>query len=99
MTTKLNEEEVGCRLSFGRDGRVLSENQVARTTGTSVIVLGLFEALPVRRGEFVRTIKKHYQKMVRTLQSYAIIAAGVRIVVTNIEKVSEKFISDMHFSR
>lgn len=89
MTTKLDDEEVGCRINFGRDGRILSEDQMARTTGTSVIVNGLFEALPVRRGEFVRTIKKHYQKMVRTLQSYALIAAGVRLVVTNIEKVRE----------
>ena len=89
MTTKLDDEEVGCRINFGRDGRILSEDQMARTTGTSVIVNGLFEALPVRRGEFVRTIKKHYQKMVRTLQSYALIAAGVRLVVTNVEKVRE----------
>ena len=89
MTTKLDDEEVGCRINFGRVGRIRSEDQMARTTGTSVIVNGLFEALPVRRGEFVRTIKKHYQKMVRTLQSYALIAAGVRLVVTNVEKVRE----------
>lgn len=87
VTTKLDSEEVGCRIVFGRNGNIISETQVARTTGTTVLVTNLFEALPVRRGEFLRTIKKQFQKMVKVLQSYAIIAVGVRIVVTNVGKV------------
>jgi DNA mismatch repair ATPase MutL len=87
VTTKLDSEEVGCRIIFGRNGNIISATQVARTTGTTVLVTNLFEALPVRRGEFLRTIKKQFQKMVKVLQSYAIIAVGVRIVVTNVGKV------------
>jgi DNA mismatch repair ATPase MutL len=87
VTTKLDSEGVGCRIIFGRNGNIVSETQVARTTGTTVLVTNLFEALPVRRGEFLRTIKKQFQKMVKVLQSYAIIAVGVRIVVTNVGKV------------
>ena len=87
MTTKLESQEVGCRLNFGTNGSVVSETQVARTTGTTVMVTNLFEALPVRRGEFLRSIKKQYQKMIKVLQSYAIIAVGVRIIVTNTGKV------------
>lgn len=87
VTTKLDSEGVGCRIVFGRNGNIISETQVARTTGTTVLVTNLFEALPVRRGEFLRTIKKQFQKMVKVLQSYAIIAVGVRIVVTNVGKV------------
>ena len=87
MTTKLATEQVGCRLIFGRDGNVISESPVARSTGTTVVVTKLFDALPVRRGEFVRSIKKQYQRAIKILQSYAMIAVGVRIVVTNLTKV------------
>jgi DNA mismatch repair protein PMS2 len=75
-------------LNFGTNGSIISEIQVARTTGTTVTGTNLFEALPVRRGEFLRSIKKQYQKMIKVLQSYAIIAVGVRILVTNAGKVS-----------
>ena len=87
MITKLESQEIGCRLNFGSNGSITSKTQIARTTGTTVIVTNLFEALPVRRGEFLRSIKKQYQKMIKVLQSYAIIAVGVRILVTNTGKV------------
>ncbi len=35
-------------------GRLISNEVVGRAVGTSVLVEGLFERLPVRRGEFVR---------------------------------------------
>ena len=87
VSTKLESQEIGCRLNFGSNGSITSKTQIARTTGTTVIVTNLFEALPVRRGEFIRSIKKQYQKMIKVLQSYAIIAVGVRILVTNTGKV------------
>lgn len=87
VITKLESQEIGCRLNFGSNGSITSKTQIARTTGTTVIVTNLFEALPVRRGEFLRSIKKQYQKMIKVLQSYAIIAVGVRILVTNTGKV------------
>ena len=90
VTSKLATEEIGCRLSFDKNGNIISESQIARSTGTTVTVNKLFEILPVRRGEFLRTIKKQYQKMIKVLQSYAIIAVGVRIVVTNSGKVNQR---------
>ena len=71
VTTKQATEQIGTKLIFAKDGSVSSEQPVARSTGTTVVVNNLFEALPVRRGEFIRSIKKHYQKMVKILQSYA----------------------------
>lgn len=47
------------------------------------MVENLFEKLPVRRKDFVKSIKKHFQKMVRVVQSYALISVGVKIIVTN----------------
>jgi hypothetical protein len=42
------------RLSVRLSCRLAGRRPVARTVGTSVRVEGLFEALPVRRGDFVR---------------------------------------------
>lgn len=92
VTTKIEAEGVGSKLLFGKDGHLLSTNPTARTTGTTVVVSKLFSNLPVRRGEFIRTIKKQYQKMIKGLQSYAIIAVGVRMVVTNSGKGSNQLI-------
>ena len=92
VTTKQATEQIGTKLIFAKDGSVSSEQPVARATGTTVVVNNLFEALPVRRGEFIRSIKKHYQKMVKILQSYAIIAVGIRLVVTNIGKGSKQIV-------
>jgi DNA mismatch repair protein PMS2 len=92
VTTKIEAEGIGSRLLFGKDGHLLSTNPTARTTGTTVVVSKLFASLPVRRGEFIRTIKKQYQKMIKGLQSYAIIAVGVRMVVTNSGKGSSQMI-------
>lgn len=47
------------------------------------MVENLFEKLPVRRKDFVKSIKNHFQKMVRVVQSYALISVGVKIIVTN----------------
>lgn len=47
------------------------------------MVENLFEKLPVRRKDFVKSIRKHFQKMVRVVQSYALISVGVKIIVTN----------------
>lgn len=43
----------------------------------------MFEPLPVRRGEFRRNIKKQYNRLLRSMQAYALISIGARITVTN----------------
>ena len=51
--------------------------------GTTVSISNMFEPLPVRRGEFRRNNKKQFNKLLRTMQAYALISLGVRITVTN----------------
>ena len=84
MVTKREEDKVGTRLFFNHDGSVKSQNAVARATGTTVTIEGLFKPLPVRRKEFQRTIKSHYSKLVLVLQGYAIISTGVKISCVNV---------------
>ena len=86
VNTKKKEESVGNSLTFARNGTLISQKPVAASAGTTVIVENLFETLPVRRGEFIRSIKKQYQKLIKVLQSYAIISIGVKINVINFSK-------------
>ena len=75
----------GTALSFSpqQGGKLTAQVICARGLGTTVTVKELFARLPVRRKEFQRSAKKQYQKLVRVLQGYAIIATGVRLIVTN----------------
>ncbi len=86
IITKQGSQEIGNSLLFARNGKLVETKSTPRNTGTTVLVENLFEALPVRRSEFSRSIKKHYQKLIRILQSYAVISAGVKIVVMNFTK-------------
>ncbi len=86
IITKQGTQEIGNTLSFARNGKLLDTKPTPRNTGTTVLVENLFDALPVRRSEFSRSIKKHYQKLIRILQSYAVISVGVKIVVMNFTK-------------
>jgi DNA mismatch repair protein PMS2 len=86
IITKQGTQEIGNTLSFARNGKLLDTKSTPRNTGTTVLVENLFDALPVRRSEFSRSIKKHYQKLIRILQSYAVISVGVKIVVMNFTK-------------
>ena len=58
VTTRQAGEAVGTALTFKRDGTLASKKAVARAVGTTVLVERIFEVLPVRRGEFLRTAKK-----------------------------------------
>ena len=51
--------------------------------GTTVTVEQLFKPLPVRSKDFHKNIKKHYAKLLRILQGYAVIGAGVKLSCTN----------------
>ena len=84
ISTMQIDQAVGTLLSFEQDGTLKDKSVVARTPGTTVSVRKLFSRLPVRRSEFVRTIKKHFQKMVKIVQTYAVISVGVKIMISNV---------------
>jgi DNA mismatch repair protein PMS2 len=86
IVTKQSTQIIGSLLNFARDGKLISTKSIARSPGTTVTVDNLFEILPVRRGEFIRSIKKQYQKLIRILHSYAIISSGIKILVVNFTK-------------
>ena len=90
ITTKHTSSNLGSTLSFAKDGKLLNQKVAARSNGTTILIENLFESLPVRRSEFTRSIKKHFQKLVRILYSYAIISVGVKINLVNLTNKGSK---------
>ncbi|XP_056153006.1 mismatch repair endonuclease PMS2 [Lampris incognitus] len=75
--------QVGTKLAFDQDGRLVQRTPYPRQHGTTVSLQQLFYTLPVRHKEFQRNIKKEYTKMIHVLHSYCIISTGVRICCSN----------------
>ncbi|XP_069501736.1 mismatch repair endonuclease PMS2 isoform X2 [Ambystoma mexicanum] len=83
VSTCHKSAQIGTRLTFDHDGRIVQKMPYPRQQGTTVSVQQLFYTLPVRHREFLRNIKKEFAKMVQVLQAYCIISTGVRINCTN----------------
>ncbi|GMF17336.1 unnamed protein product [Phytophthora lilii] len=84
VCTKTKNEAVGALLEFDASGKLVKETKKARPVGTTVAVEGLFKPLAVRHKDFHRNIKKHYAKLLKVLQAYAVSCANVKICVFNI---------------
>lgn len=82
----------GTKLEFDSMGNLLRQSITSRNKGTTVQISELFQNLPVRRKEFLRTSKRQFTKSVSLLQSYAMIQDKIRITVTNITPNGKKSI-------
>ncbi|ETI30640.1 hypothetical protein, variant 3 [Phytophthora nicotianae P1569] len=71
-------------LEYDASGTLVKETKKARPVGTTVTVEELFKPLAVRYKDFKRNIKKHYAKLLKVLQAYAVSCANVKICVFNI---------------
>jgi DNA mismatch repair protein PMS2 len=71
ISTRTENEEIGQSMAFRRDGYpdLSATTDVARKVGTTVAVVKLFGALPVRRADLIKRIKFHRAKMLRLLQA------------------------------
>uniref|UniRef100_A0A3Q3R123 Mismatch repair endonuclease PMS2 n=1 Tax=Monopterus albus TaxID=43700 RepID=A0A3Q3R123_MONAL len=83
VVTCHESSQVGTKLVFDNKGHLVQQSPHPRQQGTTVSLQQLFHTLPVRHKEFQRNIKKEYSKMIHVLQSYCIIATGVRITCSN----------------
>jgi len=81
VATRTAAESTAQKLSFGRDGRldVLSIASMPRKVGTTVAVVRLLEAVPVRRADMIRRIQSQRTKLIKMMEGYAIFSKGVRI--------------------
>ena len=83
ITTRHNSENVGTKLEYDHNGKILTKTPCAREHGTTVALHNLFATLPVRHKEFLRNLKKEYCKLLQVLHAYCIISSGVRISCSN----------------
>lgn len=83
IITRTAKDISGTHLTFSRTGVIVSNRSVARSVGTTIQISKLFGTLPVRRREFLRTIRRQYSQLLTLLQEYAIISAHVRFLVSN----------------
>lgn len=85
VVTRTADEPVGHRLVYDRAGRLVSDAPAARAVGTTVTLTDLFAPLPVRRKDFLKTLARHYDGLLRALEAYALRAVGgKRLLVSNL---------------
>ena len=81
ITALADEAPKGKRLDFESSGKLKSATVVAAQKGTTAVVEGLFEQLPVRKKELTKNIKKEYGKVLGLLHAYALIGVNVKFTV------------------
>ncbi len=71
VATRTEKDDLGQRFEFRRDGYMDPNTivDVARKVGTTVAVVKLFGALPVRRADLKKRIKVQRAKLIRMIQS------------------------------
>ncbi|KAF8941826.1 hypothetical protein BGZ47_007144 [Haplosporangium gracile] len=79
VTTSTGTTPTGLLVDYNSDGVIQSKTPTPMTKGTIVKISNLFEGMPVRRSEFVKNIKREYNKCIGLVQAYALIATNVRI--------------------
>jgi DNA mismatch repair protein PMS2 len=86
VATRCANEEFAQKLVFRRDGSLdpNSGSVMPRKVGTTVAVVGLMEALPVRRADMIRRIAAQRGRLMKIVIGYAIFSVGVRINLMDI---------------
>lgn len=89
VSTKTESEEMGQKLEFKKDGFLDTTKtaEVSRKVGTTVAIVKLFDALPVRRVDFIKRIKQQRQKLIKLIQSYAVLCVGINFTLTDVTGV------------
>lgn len=86
VSTRTKDEMVGEKMEFRRDGYLdpKSTCNITRKVGTTVAVVKLFEALPVRRADLIKRVKQQKAKLLKLLQEYGVLCIGVKFNVFEI---------------
>ena len=70
------------RLEFETSGKLKCTSVISGQKGTTVIVEDVFRALPVRRRELERNIKREWAKVINLLNQYACVQTGIKFTVS-----------------
>ena len=87
VATRTETDTMAQKMEFDKDGKCKdSVTDMPRKRGTTVAVVGLLNAIPVRRRDLEQRIQQHRSKLVTVMQGYAIFSTGVRINVMDMVK-------------
>ena len=83
VITRDATKEVGCKINYDHNGKIVSKEACPRSIGTTVKLSELFCTMPVRLKEFLRNLKREFNKMIHHLQAYCLVSTGTRITCIN----------------
>ena len=83
VITRDATKEVGCKINYDHNGKIVAKETCPRSIGTTVKLSELFCTMPVRLKEFLRNLKREFNKMIHHLQAYCLVSTGTRITCIN----------------
>ncbi|CAH1998734.1 unnamed protein product [Acanthoscelides obtectus] len=83
VTTRHSIAEIGTKITYDRNGKIVNQQPVAREQGTTVALEKLFSTLPVRRKEFMKNLKKEFSKMCQLLNAYCLVCPHIKFTCIN----------------
>ncbi|KAK9891926.1 hypothetical protein WA026_017410 [Henosepilachna vigintioctopunctata] len=90
IITKHHSADEAKKIGYDKNGKIIVISSAARETGTTVIMKNLFATLPVRRKEFIKHLKREFNKMLQLLYAYCIVSKGIKFTCINITNKGNK---------
>lgn len=78
VITKHKTADYATKIKYDHNGLIENQMPSARCQGTTVILTNLFSTLPVRRKEYVKNLKREFNKMCQLLYAYCLVCKNVR---------------------
>lgn len=78
IITKHTSTDQAKKIKYNKDGKIIEVCLTARQTGTTVKLENLFSTLPVRRKEFMKNVKREFNKMCQLLYAYCLVSKGIK---------------------
>ncbi|XP_018578148.1 mismatch repair endonuclease PMS2 isoform X2 [Anoplophora glabripennis] len=84
IVTKHSTAELATKITYDKNGTITNKVTTARENGTTVMLNKLFSTLPVRRKDFLKNLKREFNKMCQLLYAYCLVSKGIKFCCTNV---------------
>lgn len=88
--TKTEGLDIGFKIDYDREGKMVKKTRFPRTRGTSVKVVKLFSALPVREKYMKGKIKQQLAKLVSVIKGYSFANVHLKLTLLNQDSNGKK---------
>ncbi|GJQ68718.1 hypothetical protein Trydic_g17253 [Trypoxylus dichotomus] len=92
ITTRHRTANVATKIEYDHNGKIIKQSPISRPEGTTVTISNIFSTLPVRRKEFMKNLKKEFNKMCQLLYAYCLVSVNIKITCSNQTKASKTII-------